>query len=164
MYPFGLYLFTFFNAHDSQVWSFEGVTEFLPILFIALELFDSDFFCFSLISILSSRSQILSSTCSSLLEWPSTVFLVWLKFLFIYRISVWFFFLRFSISLLNSSFVIFVVIFNSYISLFIASLFHFHVCWSTFWVPLFVSVSSYVLYFCVLKFLQCILYILVCHV
>jgi hypothetical protein len=29
------------------------------------------------------------------LEWPSTVFFVWLKRLFISRISVWFFFLRF---------------------------------------------------------------------
>jgi hypothetical protein len=37
-------------------------------------------------------SEILSSTCSSLLEWPSTVFFIWLKGLFISRISVWFFF------------------------------------------------------------------------
>jgi hypothetical protein len=36
----GLYLFSFFNAHDSQVWSFGGVAEFLNIPFIALELFD----------------------------------------------------------------------------------------------------------------------------
>jgi hypothetical protein len=50
---------------------------------------------FSLISILSLHSEILSSTCSSLLEWSSTVFFVWLKGLFISRISVWFFFLRF---------------------------------------------------------------------
>jgi hypothetical protein len=38
-YPSGLYLFSFFNAHDSQVWSFDRVTEFLNIPFIALELF-----------------------------------------------------------------------------------------------------------------------------
>jgi hypothetical protein len=31
---------------------------------------------FSLISILSLSSEILSSNCSSLLEWPSTVFCV----------------------------------------------------------------------------------------
>jgi hypothetical protein len=37
-YPFGLYLF-FFNDHDSQVWSFDGVAEFLHITFTALELF-----------------------------------------------------------------------------------------------------------------------------
>jgi hypothetical protein len=35
-YPFGLHLFSF-SAHDSQVWSFDGVTEFLHILFTALE-------------------------------------------------------------------------------------------------------------------------------
>jgi hypothetical protein len=28
IYPFGLPLFSFFNAHDSQVWSFDGVSEF----------------------------------------------------------------------------------------------------------------------------------------
>jgi hypothetical protein len=37
---------------------------------------------FFLISILSFSSKILSSTCSSLLKWPSTVFCVWLKGLF----------------------------------------------------------------------------------
>jgi hypothetical protein len=40
MYPFGLHLFSFFNAHDSQAWSFGGVAEFLYIPFTALELFD----------------------------------------------------------------------------------------------------------------------------
>jgi hypothetical protein len=40
IYLFGLHLFSFFNAHDSQVWSFDEVTEFLHIPFIALELFD----------------------------------------------------------------------------------------------------------------------------
>jgi hypothetical protein len=39
MYPFGLYLF-FFNAYDSQVWSFDGVSELLHIPFTALKLFD----------------------------------------------------------------------------------------------------------------------------
>jgi hypothetical protein len=36
-YPFSLHLF--FNAHDSQVWSFDGVHEFLHIPVISLELF-----------------------------------------------------------------------------------------------------------------------------
>jgi hypothetical protein len=40
MYPFGLHLLSFFNAHDSQVWSFDGITEFLHLPFLALELFD----------------------------------------------------------------------------------------------------------------------------
>jgi hypothetical protein len=62
---------------------------------------------FSLISILSSTSEILSSTCSSLLEWPSTVFCV----------SVWFFYLRFSIFLVTSSLIFFICIFNSFLSL-----------------------------------------------
>jgi hypothetical protein len=39
-YPFGLHLFSFFNAHDSQVWTFDGVTEFFHIRFTGLELFD----------------------------------------------------------------------------------------------------------------------------
>jgi hypothetical protein len=37
MYPCGLHLFSFFNAHDSQVLSFDGVTEFLHIPFTVLE-------------------------------------------------------------------------------------------------------------------------------
>jgi hypothetical protein len=40
MYPSGLNLFSFFNAHDSQIWSFDGVSELLHIPFTALELFD----------------------------------------------------------------------------------------------------------------------------
>jgi hypothetical protein len=44
-YPFGLHLF-FFNAHDSQVWSFDRVAGFLHIPFTVLELFDEDFSCF----------------------------------------------------------------------------------------------------------------------
>jgi hypothetical protein len=39
-YLFGLHIFSFFNAHDSQVWSFDGVTEVLYIPFPALSLFD----------------------------------------------------------------------------------------------------------------------------
>jgi hypothetical protein len=39
-YPFDLHLFSFFNAHDSQVCSFDEVSEFLHIPFISLELFD----------------------------------------------------------------------------------------------------------------------------
>jgi hypothetical protein len=42
-------------------------------------------FCF-LMYILSSSSEILSSTCSSLLECPSAVIFVWLKGAFINRI------------------------------------------------------------------------------
>jgi hypothetical protein len=33
-------IFSFFNAHDSQVWSCDGVGEFLHISFAGLELFD----------------------------------------------------------------------------------------------------------------------------
>jgi hypothetical protein len=39
MYPFGLHLFSFFNAHDSQVRSFDGVTESFHIPFKSLESF-----------------------------------------------------------------------------------------------------------------------------
>jgi hypothetical protein len=39
-YIFGLHLFSFFNAQDSQVWSFDGVSEFLHIPFAGFELFD----------------------------------------------------------------------------------------------------------------------------
>jgi hypothetical protein len=35
-----LHLFSFFSAHDSRVWSFDGVSELLDIPFTALELFD----------------------------------------------------------------------------------------------------------------------------
>jgi hypothetical protein len=40
MFPFSSYLFSFFNTPDSQVWSFDGVADFLQIHFTALELFD----------------------------------------------------------------------------------------------------------------------------
>jgi hypothetical protein len=39
MYPFSLHLFFFFDAHDLQVSSFDGVAEFLCILFAAFESF-----------------------------------------------------------------------------------------------------------------------------
>jgi p-aminobenzoyl-glutamate transporter AbgT len=74
-------------------------------------------------------------------------FFVWLKGLFGSKISVWFFFLRFSISLFNSSFIFCVIIFNSCISLFTVSFVSFWCFWNPLWVPLFVSVSSHVLYF-----------------
>jgi hypothetical protein len=67
MYPFGLHLFSFLNAHDSQVWSIDGVAEFLHIPFTALELSKISS-VFSLISILFLSSEILSSACYSLLE------------------------------------------------------------------------------------------------
>jgi hypothetical protein len=40
MYTFGLQIFSFFSASDLQVWSFNGITEFLGILFAALESFN----------------------------------------------------------------------------------------------------------------------------
>jgi hypothetical protein len=40
MNPFCLHLFFFFTAHDSQVWFFDVVGEFLNIPFAGLELFD----------------------------------------------------------------------------------------------------------------------------
>jgi hypothetical protein len=113
---------------------FWWVSDFLHIPFTALELFDWDFFCFSLIPILFQTPGILSSTCSSLLE---PVVFVWLKGLFISRISIWFFFLRLSISLSNSSFTFYVVIFNSYISPFIVS-------FASLWCLLKFSLSSFI--------------------
>jgi hypothetical protein len=59
--------FSFFNAHNSQCWSFDGVGEFLHIPFTGLELFNSSS-VFSLISILYLISDHLSSTSYSLLE------------------------------------------------------------------------------------------------
>jgi hypothetical protein len=37
--PFCLDIFSFFNTHDSQVWSFDGLGDFLSAPFTALELF-----------------------------------------------------------------------------------------------------------------------------
>jgi hypothetical protein len=71
-----LHLFNFFDAHASQLLSFDGFAEFWCIPFTALSIL-SIFFCFffSLISVLSSGPVILSSTCFSLLEWLPPVFL-----------------------------------------------------------------------------------------
>jgi hypothetical protein len=49
------------------------------------------------------------------------VFFVWLNRLFLSRISVWFFVLKFSMTLFNSSFTFCVVFFISYVSFFIVS-------------------------------------------
>jgi hypothetical protein len=67
------------------------------------------------ITILSLSSEILSATCSSMLEWLSSMFFYLTKGIFISWISVSFFFLRFSISLFNSSFISCVILFILYI-------------------------------------------------
>jgi hypothetical protein len=65
MHSFCLHLFSFFNSHDSQVWSFDGVSEFLHFLFTNLELLSNSSSFFPLVAISSSISEILSSFCSS---------------------------------------------------------------------------------------------------
>jgi hypothetical protein len=40
MYSFGLQIFAFYNDHDAQAGSFDGVIEFVHLPFISLELFD----------------------------------------------------------------------------------------------------------------------------
>jgi hypothetical protein len=75
-YTSGLQFFSFFNAHDLQVWSFDGIAEFLQVPITTVESFVQGLFCFSLILVLSLSSEILSSTWSSLLEWLSTVFFI----------------------------------------------------------------------------------------
>jgi hypothetical protein len=74
LYLFCLQLF-FFDAHDLQVWSFDGVAEFLCILFAAFDSSQSSS-VYSLISISSSSPEIISSACSSLLAWLSPIFFV----------------------------------------------------------------------------------------
>jgi hypothetical protein len=96
---------------------------------------------FSLISILSLSSKILSSTCCSLLEWPSTVFFCLTKGTKNFQDFYWFFFLRFSISLFSFFFIFCIVIFNSYISFFIVS-------FVSLWCLLKSSLSSFIC-FCV---------------
>jgi hypothetical protein len=91
---------------------------------------------FPLISILSSSSEIMSSTYCSLLEWPSIVF----------YISVSFSFLRFSLLWVNSSLILLIVILNSFIYLW-CSLFHFVIYLGLLWVHVFVFVSYHILYF-----------------
>jgi hypothetical protein len=76
IYTFGLSLFSFFKAHDSQFWCFYGVAEFLHILSQVVSLFSKCSSVFSLISVLSLSPESLSSTFSSLLEWLSTVFFI----------------------------------------------------------------------------------------
>jgi hypothetical protein len=39
MCHFGLHFFSFFDAHGSLIWSFDGVTEFLDIPFATFESF-----------------------------------------------------------------------------------------------------------------------------
>jgi hypothetical protein len=68
--------------------------EFLCITFPVLESF---VYCFM-------SPEILSSTWSTVQGWLSSVLFIWLKEVYISRISVWFFFLKFSICLLNASF------------------------------------------------------------
>jgi hypothetical protein len=68
-----LHIFSFFDAHDLQVWCFDGGTNFLHIPLALLSLLRILLFfffccCCCLITILSSRPEILSSTCSILLE------------------------------------------------------------------------------------------------
>jgi hypothetical protein len=38
-YPFGVHLSSSFDAHDLQVWSFDGIADFLCIPFAAFESF-----------------------------------------------------------------------------------------------------------------------------
>jgi hypothetical protein len=89
LYPF------FFNGHDSLVWSFNGVAEFLPIIFIFLHCFLHVFICFFLLYILCLQVLKFCLTCSCLLE---LYFFIWLK-----GFHLFFFFEAF-LSLLNASF------------------------------------------------------------
>jgi hypothetical protein len=70
-YTFGLQ-FSFFNAHDEQVWSFNGIAEFFMFILQLLSFLSKDSSVLSLISILPLSPEILSFACSSLLEWLST--------------------------------------------------------------------------------------------
>jgi hypothetical protein len=111
----------------------------------------------TLISILSLSSEILSSTCSSLLEWPSTVFFVWLKGLFISKdFCLILFFLRFSVSLFSSSFIFCCLLYVIYLS------FYNTLCFTLVFVVLsvYLVVSVLLKFFItdVLKFLECVLY------
>jgi hypothetical protein len=62
-YIFSMHLF--FYAHYSQVWCFDGVTEFLWLLSQLLSHLSRNSSVSYLISILSSSPKILSSTCFS---------------------------------------------------------------------------------------------------
>uniref|UniRef100_A0A8C0XJL7 GPI ethanolamine phosphate transferase 1 n=1 Tax=Castor canadensis TaxID=51338 RepID=A0A8C0XJL7_CASCN len=106
---------------------------------------------FPLITISSSSSEILSSVCSILLDWPSVLFCS----------SVSFFFLRFSISWVVFLLMLSIFVLSSFIRLFIVSLFHFGVlqCFYGFLYFFFCFFKFSI--FVVLEFLECLLYILV---
>jgi hypothetical protein len=82
---------------------------------------------------LSLSLEILSSTYSGLLEWPSTIFFIWFK---------WFFFWGF-LYLCSTSLSYLVLSSLLHISFFIMSF----VCWSPLWIHLDVSVSFQVVLF-----------------
>jgi hypothetical protein len=105
--------------------------------------------------------EILSSTCSCLLEWSTTIFFIWLKGLFISRISIWFFFVRFSHIFVQLLFHILCCLYY-----FIYLLFYSLLCFTLVFVEvlsefiwLFLCLPKY--FMCaVLIFLKCILYFL----
>jgi hypothetical protein len=101
---------------------------------------------FSLIFILSLMFEILFSTCSSPPESPYTVFFCLTKVTFYFQDLSLILFSKFSISLFSSFIIFCVVIFNSYIHLFLIE--SFVSLWSLLKssLSLFVSVSSHVLY------------------
>jgi hypothetical protein len=92
VFPIPLAWIFSFDAHGSQDWSFQ----FLHIPFTTLQSFLlSTVLVFSLVSIFVFESEVLSY--SSLLEWLSTIFFIWLKEFFVSRVSVdTFFFLKLS--------------------------------------------------------------------
>jgi hypothetical protein len=71
MHSLCLHLLSSFNAHDSQVWCFDGVNEFLHFLSQVLSCLTNSSLVFPLITISSSNSEILSFVYSILLDWPS---------------------------------------------------------------------------------------------
>jgi hypothetical protein len=118
---------------------------------------------FSLIFILSLSTEFLSSTCSSVLEWPSTVFFCLTTGTFYFQdFCLHLFFWGFPY-LCSTPLLYFVLSSLIHISFFLCPLFHFGVCWSPLWVHLFLCLLMFFI-FGVLKFLECILYILVNHV
>jgi hypothetical protein len=109
-------LFFFFSAHDLQIWSFKESLNFWVFLLQLLSLFSKN-----------STFFLLNLFCLWALKFCFPLVLVcWNGFQlyclsdlrnFISRISVWFFFLIFSMSLLNSSFISCTIFFISYITL-----------------------------------------------
>jgi hypothetical protein len=124
-----LHLFSFFNAHDSQVGLLMELVSSCIFFSQVLSCLSNSSSFFPLISILSLSFEILSSACSSLLEWPSFCFV----FLFHY------FFLRFSIWWITSSLILSTFILNSFISLFM-------VCSVSFWCLFRTSMVSFICY------------------